>query len=848
MLYYGVSMKFYTSIARYGNSLLYRGYEDGQRVKRKVKFKPTLYVKGKGASKFTALDGTNVDAIKFDSMKDAKEFVEKYEDIENFTIYGNTNYIAQYIAEEFPGEIKFDRSKIRIHNIDIEVASDEGFPEPKDAKHPVISIALYDNVYNLYQVWGLGDFDVSKAELKDARIAYTKCISEEALLKEFIRCWHDEFSCPDVVTGWNIRGFDIPYLVNRINRLMGEDEVKKLSPWGMVDEKMVTMRKGQVQMFDIAGIAQLDYMDLFQKFGYSFGPQENYRLDNIANVVLGERKMDYAEYSNLHNLYKENHQKFIDYNIRDVWLVDRMEDKIAMITLCMTMAYKAGVNYSDTMGTTGIWDSLIHRYLMNQNIIVPPNANKFKGDYEGGYVKDPQCGVHDWVCSFDVNSLYPNIIVQWNMSPETILKGQVQSDVTLEKMLNGYVNQRSDASMAATGQYFSNEKQGFMPKIIEEMYDERVQIKKKMLASKKELEACDKNNKQEVYRIERDIAHFENQQTAIKILLNSLYGAMGNKYFRYFTMEIAEGITITGQYIIKWAEKHVNAYLNKVLKNKKDYVIAIDTDSVYVGFSDLVNSVMPSADTSKKVDFLDKVCAKVESDVLDVAFKQLKENCGAYKQRISMKREGIANRGIWTAKKRYILNVWDNEGVRYAAPKLKIMGIEAIKSSTPAACRAAFKELFQILINGTEEQTQKFIADFRNEFIALPAEEKAFPRGVSSVKSYVDSKTVYKKGTPINSRAAILYNYMLKQKGVENKYEVIKDGEKIKYIHLNPRNPLREDVMGFYTILPHEFGLHQYIDNDTQFEKAFLDPAKLILDAIGWKAEESSSLEDFFGA
>ena len=838
---------FYTSIGRYGNNLLYRGYDNGSRIKRKITFKPTLYVKGKGNSKFHALDGTNVDPIKFANMREAKEFIDKYDGIENFTVYGNTNYIAQYVADEFPDEIAFDRNKIRVHNIDIEVSSDSGFPEPAQALHPITSICLFDNVLDTYYVWALGDYDVEKALLKDISIRYLKCKDEETLLKHFVAFWHDEFTCPDVVTGWNIRGFDIPYLVNRTNRILGEEYVKRMSPWGMVEEKMVTMRKGQVQMYDLIGIAQLDYMDLFMKFGYSFGPQENYRLDTIAEVVLGEKKLSYAEYGNLATLYKEDHQKFIDYNIRDVWLVDRMDDKIAMITLCLTMAYKAGVNYSDTFGTTAIWDQLIHRTLLKDDIIIPPNKDKFKGDYDGGYVKDPQCGVHDWVCSFDVNSLYPNIIVQWNMSPETLMKNKVEPGITVEKMLNGYTN-TTPYSMAATGQYFDNSKQGFMPRIIESMYEERVQIKKKMLDSKKELEACDKANKQEVYRIERDIAHFENQQTAIKILLNSLYGAMGNRYFRYFTMEIAEGITITGQYIIKWAEKHVNDYLNKVLKTDKDYVIAIDTDSVYVGLADLVNNVMRDAETSKKVDFLDKVCAKIETDVLDIAFKQLKENCNAYKQRISMKREGIANRGIWTAKKRYILNVWDNEGVRYAKPKLKIMGIEAIKSSTPAACRAAFKELFNILISGTEIETQKFISDFRNRFTALPAEEKAFPRGVSSVKEYMDPKTIYKKGTPINSRASILYNYMLKQTDTQNKYERIQDGEKIKYIHLNPRNPMREDVIGFYTVLPPEFGLHQYIDNDKQFEKAFLDPAKIILDAIGWRAEETASLEDFFGA
>jgi DNA polymerase elongation subunit (family B) len=394
---------------------------------------------------------------------------------------------------------------------------------------------------------------------------------------------------------------------------------------------------------------------------------------------------------------------------------------------------------------------------------------------------------------------------------------------------------------------FSNEKQGFMPKIIEEMYDERVAIKKMMISSKKELEAADKSNKQEVYRIERDIARYENQQTAIKILLNSLYGALGNKYFRYFTMEIAEGITITGQFIIKYAEQHVNAFLNKTLNNNKDYVIAIDTDSVYVGLGDLVDKVISDGTTEKKVDFLDKVCAKIEKDVLDVAFKELKENCNAHKQRISMKRESICDRGIWTAKKRYILNVWDNEGVRYAKPKLKIMGIEAIKSSTPAPCREAFEELFQILISGTEKQTQQYIQSFRNTFDALPPEEKAFPRGVSSLKKYMDSKTLYRKGTPINSRAAILYNNLLKQHKLENKYEAIKEGEKIKYIYLDPKNPMRQDVIAFSQVLPPEFGLHRYIDNTTQFEKSFLDPAKIILNAIGWKAEDEASLENFFG-
>ena len=837
-------MEFYTNISRYGNQLLYRGYKDGRRIQTKIPFSPTLYVPVEKPTAWKALDGKFVEPVRHETMREAKEFMERYKDVSNFEIYGNTNYIAQFVTEKFPGEIQFDPSKINITTIDIEVASNEGFPEPEEAKYPIISIAMMNTIDNTYYVWGLGDYDVSKSIMQNNSVKYEKCRDEHELLIKFIAHWGTPTHMPDVVTGWNIRNFDIPYIINRAARIVHEDTIKKLSPWGRVEEKQVTMQKKQVQMYDIIGVAQLDWMDLFKKFGYSYGPQENYRLDTIANTVLGERKLDYD--GTLHTLYMTDHQKFIDYNIRDVDLVVRMEDKVGLIVLCFTMAYKAGVNYNDTFGTTGIWDTLIYRYLLPQNIVVPPNKESFKEAYDGGYVKDPHCGVHDWVASFDVNSLYPNIIVQWNMSPETIVRGRHDHRVSPDSILEGYLPEKTEYGIAGSGQMFSNEKQGFMPKIIEEMYDERVKIKKLMLTAKKELEAADKTNKQEIYRIERDIARYENQQTAIKILLNSLYGALGNKYFRYFTMEIAEGITLSGQMIIRWAEKAVNEYLNKALKNErpKDYVIAIDTDSVYVNLGEVVKA-SKITDKKKITDFLDKLCGDALESVLDKAFIQITENMNCFKKRLTMKREAIADRAIWTAKKRYILNVLDNEGVRYAEPKLKIMGIEAIKSSTPSTCREAFEELFKVLISGTEAETQNFIQRYREKFDTLPPEDKAFPRGVSSVKEYQSRDTIYKKGTPINSRAAILYNHMLDKQGLKT-YTPIRDGDKIKYIYLYPNNPLKEDVMGFVDVLPPEFKLHKFIDNDKQFEKAFLEPAKLILDAIGWKAEPVASLEDFF--
>ena len=838
-------MEFYTNLARYGNNILYRGYKDGRRVSVKVPFSPTLYVPVEKPTAYKSLDGKYVEPVKLESMREAKEFMERYKDVANFDIYGNTNYVAQFVGEHWSSKIDFDPTLINVTNIDIEVQSDEGFPEPDEAKFPIISIAIKNNIDNTFYVWGMGDYDVSKSIMQDNRVVYVKCATESELLRRFLAHWNTPAHMPDVITGWNMRTFDIPYIVNRCRRLFDDDKHNLLSPWNKVEEKEVTMMKKQVQMYDIMGISQIDYLDLFKKFGYSYGAQESYRLDHIAYVVLGERKL--AHDGNLHSLYTTDHQKFIDYNIRDVDLVDRINDKTGLMELCFTIAFKAGVNFNDTFGTTGIWDTLIYRYLLQQNIIVPPNKESFKSDYPGGYVKDPQCGVHDWVASFDVNSLYPNIIVQWNMSPETIMKGRADTRVSPDSILEGYIPEiNENANVCGSGQMFSNEKQGFMPKIIEEMYDERVAIKKMMLSSKKELEAADKTNKQEVYRIERDISRYENQQTAVKILLNSLYGALGNKYFRYFTMEIAEGITLSGQMIIRWAEKYVNDYLNKALKNTKykDYVIAIDTDSVYANLGEIVK-ISGKKDKKEITDFLDKFCSDALEKVLDNSFTVLADRLKVHKKRITMKREGIADRAIWVAKKRYILNVLDNEGVRYAKPKLKIMGIEAIKSSTPGTCREAFEELFKVLISGTEVETQAFIQNYRAKFEALPPEEKAFPRSVSSVKEYMNRDTIYKKGTPINSRAAILYNHMLQKHGLKT-YSQIKDGEKIKYIHLYPSNPMKENVIAFIDVLPPEFKLDRYIDNDTQFEKAFLEPAKMIIEAIGWKAEPTATLEDFF--
>ena len=837
---------FYTSAFRHGKVIKYVGYEEGKKVSFTVPYRPTLFVtnKGNNAHDWNALDGTSVEPIVFGSMGEATDFIKSYSDVPNFKVYGNTNYVVQYLNDTFPGEIKWDRNLINVTSLDIETKFGDGFPEPALADQEVTAITMKNNIDDTYYTFGCGEYDVDKALLQTHEVIYVKCADEKELLHKFVYHWAK--TSPDVVTGWNCEFFDIPYLVNRIRKINGESRMKMLSPWKMIDERETHTGYGQTTLkYEIKGVAILDYMAIFKKFGYSYGPQESYKLDHIANVVLGEKKLDFGEASDLNELHANDYQKFIDYNIKDVELIDRMEDKLGLISLCLTMAYKGGVNYEQVLGTVAIWDSLIYRDLHSKRIAVPMNEESFKGAYPGGYVKEPQVGMHDWVCSFDLNSLYPSIIMQYNMSPETILLDD-EPNVTVETVLAKQVkNTTPDTALAVGGTRFSTKKLGILPSIIQEIYDDRVKFKQAQLKAEQELELT--ATKSEVYGLEKRIAIAKNQQMALKILLNSLYGAMGNKWFRYFDMRIAEGITLTGQATIRWAENNLNDYLNKALQTNKDYVVAIDTDSVYVTLNEFVERLGPN----NPIDFLDKMCSGALEGALTKCYDELYNTLGGIENKMVMGREVIASRGIWTAKKRYILNVHDNEGVRYAQPKLKIMGIEAIKSSTPAICRQALKDIFKRIIDTDQETVQDDIANFKVAFKKASAEEVSFPRGVNNLNKwnnpYPDKgENVYKKGTPIHIRGAILHNNLIVSKKLGRSIQKITSGDKVKFTYLVKPNPIKENVIAFVDYLPRQFNLEQYVDYNLQFEKTFLGAIEPVLEAVGWTSEKRITLEDFF--
>jgi len=423
-------MKFYTNIQMVGNKFLVRGYHDGQHVMFKEEYFPTLYVNSNKKTKYKTLDGKYVEEIKPGTVKDCREFYKKYEDVDGFEVYGNERFIYQYISDKYPeDEIKFDISKIKLVTLDIEVASENGFPDPKNCDEEILLITIQDYTTKEITTWGTKPFNN-----KQKNVNYILCNSEYDLLNSFIAYW--ENNTPEVITGWNIQFYDVPYICGRLDKIFGKKRMKRFSPWGLITEREVFVNNNQQITFDVGGITQLDYLDLYKKFTYT--AQESYRLDHIANVELGQKKLDHSEFETFQDFYKKGWQKFVEYNIIDVELVDRLEDKMKLIELAITMAYDAKVNYADIFSQVRMWDTIIYNYLKKKNIVIPPKKSTSKSEKFGGaYVKEPIPGVYEWVVSFDLNSLYPHLIMQYSVSPETLVeKHELNNRIAeLEKML-----------------------------------------------------------------------------------------------------------------------------------------------------------------------------------------------------------------------------------------------------------------------------------------------------------------------------------------------------------------------------------------------------------------------------
>ena len=832
-------------------------YKDGKRFLDEVEYEPYLFVKNgdpyaEPTSDFTTLRGEGLDKVTFDCYGDMRDKAI-YNKIDNQLYYGSTNSNFVFLNDTYRGDVPYETDTITVANIDIEVAADEGFPDIEKAEKPITAITLKvrDHIY----VFGCEEYETDRRDVE-----YFKCTDEEALLKVFIEIW--ERSNIDVVTGWNIEGFDIPYILFRICNVLNVDEAKRLSPFQKISiRKVGSVGDKVIERPEILGISQLDYIALYRKFTYV--QQESYSLDNISSVELGEKKLDYSEYDGLLSLYKNDYKKFIDYNIRDVELVDKLDQKLGLINLVYAIAYDGKVNYADTLTSVRMWDMIIHNYLHDKKIAIDPFIYKQKErQVEGAFVKDPKVGMHKWIVSFDLNSLYPHLIMQYNIGPDTyqgyvpkhLLKdqqGRPLSNLHVDRIVDGYLEdnielqkymKEHNVTVCGSGAMYTKDFRGFLPELMDKMYNDRVKYKAEMLTVKQEEQNTGEDRSS-------DIAKLENMQMAKKIQLNSAYGALGNEFFRYFDIKYAESITLSGQLSIRWMERHMNEFMNKLLETEKeDYVIACDTDSMYITLDKLVNKIFPEdTDTEKIINWMDKAAKTQFEPFIDKCYARLAKQTNAYEQKMQMAREALADKGIWTAKKRYALHVHNMEGVQYKEPTMKIMGLETQRSSVPLACRSKMKEAIKLIMVADENALVDFVESFREEFKTLPFEDIAFPRGVRGLNKYSDGSMIYKKGTPIHVRGALVYNNMLKERKLDNTFNPVYEGDKIKFCYLKLPNPARENVIAAVNTLPKQMDCHRYIDYKLQFEKSFLEPLRTISEKIQWKLERGqATLEDFF--
>lgn len=847
-------MEFYTHFTRLGNKILLRGYNNGERVSKAISYEPYLFIPSNEKSKFVTINNEYVKKMLFDSISDARDFVKRYKNVQNFAIHGLTEFEYVYINDNYPENMSYDPQLIRVVPIDIEVASDEGFPNIGLADKPITAISFLLN--NKIEVFGCGDYVTHQKN-----ITYFKCKDERQLMLKFVERFA-KLDC-DVITGWNVETFDIPYIINRIKYLFGNQAYsiyKHLSPWKKVNERSFESKHGTQETYDIVGISTLDYLPLYRKFSYK--EQESYKLDHIAHTELGKRKVDYSDYESLLELYHKNFQLFIEYNVRDITLIPELEQEKRFLEQAYGLAYDSKVGFNDALTTVRMWDVKIHNFLMDQNIVVPPRPQIY-GDHDsipGGYVKDPVPGMYRWVMSFDFTSLYPRLIEHYNISPDTYVRmvDYVGPEVAVGGGYDRYSKMLVDNNVTITpnGALFSREKQGFLAALMNKTFAQRKKYKDQMLDMKQQKEHYDKTTEDKKKTKKKTLKEFTTKinqldtlQHSKKIQLNSVYGALANKYFRWFDNKLAEAITSSGQLSTRWAANKVNICFNKIFKTDNfDYVIACDTDSMYLSMEPFVKELIKmkavkANDTAKIIKMLDKISNTMIEPFLVKQFDHLAQYANAFQQKLHMKRECIGDTAVWVAKKRYIMNVWNEEGVQYTKPKTKITGIEAVRSSTPAVCRDNIKKALKIILNGDNADLIKFVDQFRSEFEQMPFEDVAFPRGVHSLNQYKSNLGIYRKGTPIHVRGSLVYNDMVKKYNLENIYQPIYEGDKIKFCYMIKPNPSHENVFAVQSMLPKQFKLDQFIDYQTQFEKAFMDPIKNITNVIGWELEKIAHVE-----
>lgn len=830
---------FYTYAEAYNGKILVRGVKNGKRFTAKQSFSPSLWVPSKSDTEFKSLDNIRLQQVKFDTFSEYRKYIRDYSDVDNFRLFGDIGIHYQYLYEKFPGKIEYDFAKVKIYVLDAETTVDFGFPDYRNPLESITVLTVCDLNENKYTTFGVG-----KYKNDDPEVTYIECADEKELFLKFLSFWTSDY--PDAVTGWNIEDFDVPYLYARMQRILGENSVSALSPFDRVEADTREFNGNQYTKISIYGISVLDYLLIYKKFG--FKTQENYRLDTVAEDELGENKLE-NPYDTFKEFYENDWQKFVEYNIHDTRLVMNLEHKRNLLRLVLTISYIAKINYNNVFSPVRTWDTLIYNYLRDRNIIIPSRrVDDTDNTIEGAYVKEPIPNMYNWVVSFDLNSLYPHLIMSMNMSPETIDDFMV--DTNVERLLGGDVSQVKEGySLAANGSQYNMSKTGFIPELMNNLYTGRKVEKNIMLETESKLEAIkSKATKREIAELNSIISTKDSLQNALKTLMNSGYGAMANVGFRFFDQRIAEGITMSGQLVIQTAERNANALMDKIVGSSKDRVIASDTDSLYVHVEDLVNKFAKDKSKDQQVTFVERASAEKIAPTLNSSLNQLAYSLNWNQDLLVFKLEKVADRGIWSAKKRYALHVYSSEGVRYKAPKVAVKGLEIVRSTVPGWVRDKLKKAVEIVMTQTQDDLHEFVSTVESEYKTLPIIKIATNSSANNLVKYSHATNIYaEERVPIAVRAVLLYNHYLEEYNLGLKYQKINEGTKIKFVYLKEPNHIHENVIGFLTKLPVEFGLDDLVDYGTMFDKSFINPLTKLISSFGWSPKPKATLEGLFG-
>lgn len=850
-------LPYYSSVFRRGDNVFIREIlENGKRENLKIKYEPTLYfVDDESPSGFKNLKGETLKAVKFSSISNAKAYV----DATDKTVYGYNRWEYACLQQRYPHEIIHNQEDLKILYLDIETESGTHYSSVSNPDQPIILIQLlYKNVFYI--------FGTEHYESYDDNLKYIKCKDEEDLLKKFVHLFRK--IDPDILSGYHSQGYDVPMLWARMNEIGLGDVFKKLSPFGMIEEREEEVYSKMEKRIIIQGIQHLDMMDLVRKFDNK--KYENYKLDTVAKGILGRGKVQYD--GDLAHLYRTDFDKFLSYGRVDVELLRDIEEKKQFISMVVGAGYMSKSNYVDAFSQVRSWDNALHDELVTDNIqppfLIARDSTDTDGDeyidedekFEGAYVFQPVAGKYEWLMSDDVQSMHPSIIMGMNVSPETFVTNTKKTvDFFLNDDTTEYQNwlKENNYTSMANGAVFTRQFEGFIPRAIRKVFDKRVKAKKEAnehakLAEKYKLEG---NSEKEKYHKNQYVI-LNTLQNTLKVKINSLYGFLGNKFSRYYQLDLAEGITITSQLVLKTGAKEIANIISNVSKCPVEDVLKYgDTDSLMYSVKSIVDKFMPNKTKEEIVDKLDKFHdAKIQPQ-LAAKINELQERLNCYTPQIKFVRDVISDTSILIAKKKYIMSVWDAEKKRYSEPEMKMMGIEAVKTSTPMFCRAAIKQSIMEILYKTEEEFQNYISETKDKFYKLPVEDFAFPKKITDIKKYIDSTQEtsvfdddvdnddsYKKGSPIHVKGSIFYNNLLDKYKLTNKLMKIENGDAIKYLYLKQPNPINNNTIAFIDKLPPEFKLHQYVDIDIQWEKTFVKPVHQIAEIIGWKMEKEYGL------